>query len=87
MRLYCLQRYDFVDLYALYHDGKVVAADRVHHIVEAMEDPERFYDSTNHFPVSDASHQEIHRRMKMERPDEVRRELFGYLRRWQTAER
>ena len=86
MREYCLRSFDFVDLYALYHDGKIIPADRVHHIVEALEDPDRFYDSTNHFPVSDASHHEIHLRMKIEGAELVRQELFGYIRDWKRRE-
>ena len=85
IRQYCLNRYDNLDLYALYHDGQIIAADRVHHIVEALEAPELFYDTENHFPVSDGSHQDIHRRMKMEPREIVQDELRKYLKMWRET--
>ena len=85
MREFCLNRYDHIDLYALYHDGNVVAADRVHHIVEALEDPSLFYDAENHFPISDASHHAVHWRMKIESREAVQDELRKYLKMWKET--
>lgn len=81
-RQLCLQRFCYVDLYALYRHGKVMDADRVHHIVEALEDPSLFHDPANHFPTSDASHHEIHARYKTEGAHAVQQELRGYIARW-----
>lgn len=78
----CLERFDYVDLYALYHENQVTNADRVHHIVEALDAPELFHDPANHFPVSDWSHHEIHRRYKMEGAEPVQNELRSYMARW-----
>ena len=79
-----LAAYSYVDLYALYREGRIVPADRVHHIEEALDHPEAFYDPGNLFPLSDASHHEVHRRYKDEGEALVRRELRSYLRRWKT---
>ena len=80
-----LARYDFIDLYALYHDGKVVPADCVHHITEILDDPGGFYDVANLFPTSAGSHASIHDRYKREDPKEVRRELREYMNKWNTS--
>lgn len=86
-REWCLARHGYVDLYALYHDGRIKAADRVHHICEVLEEPERFHDPENHFPCSDASHHEIHRRYKSEGPEKIQKELRDYLRRWENEQK
>lgn len=79
-----LKRYSYQDLYALYHDGEIRAADRVHHIIPVLDNPDGFYDTDNYFPCSDASHQEIHRRYRDEDPDRVQQELRRYLERYRT---
>lgn len=81
-REYTLKKYGYVDLYALYHNGRVTPADRVHHIKLVLDDPEAFYDISNHFPCSDASHHEIHRRYKDEDMGQVQDELRSYLERY-----
>ena len=83
----CLQTFDFIDLYALYHDGCILSADRVHHIYEILDYPERFYLPDNHIPVSDWSHQEIHRRYRDEDPETVRQELIRYRKKWLASVR
>ena len=82
LRLAILQQYDYIDLYALYHDGKVVPADCVHHITEILDDPGGFYDVPNLFPTSSGSHAAIHERYRREDPVAVRNELREYKRRW-----
>lgn len=84
-RLRCLERYDYVDLYALYRKGKIVPADQVHHIEEVLESPERFHDESNHFPVSAGSHTEIHWRYSHENREKVQEELRDYLRKWRKS--
>ena len=82
-RIQCLQRFNFVDLYALYHENQILSADRLHHIVEALDAPELFHDQANHFPVSNWSHNEIHRRYKAEGAQLVQDELRHYMKRWE----
>ena len=77
-----LSEYSGLDIYAYYHDGKVIEANQVHHIVEADKMPEHFYDRENLFPCSAESHAEIHYRYKSEGENVVREELRDYLRRW-----
>lgn len=74
-----LNQYDHLDLYAYYHDGRIVPATCVHHIREALDDPDYFYAEGNHFPTSEESHAEIHRRYKEEGAAKVRGELVCYL--------
>ena len=85
LRELILRQYDFIDLYALYHDGKIAPADCIHHITEILEDPEGFYDPSNLFPTSSGSHAEIHERYKREDAEKVRQELREYKRRWRSA--
>lgn len=79
----CLNTYDHVDLYALYHDGRVAAAEVVHHIEPILERPELFHMSGNHFPCSATSHNMIHWRYDNEDASAVKAELRGYLKRYQ----
>lgn len=85
-RYYCLNKYNYVDVYRLYKYGELAPADRVHHIETAKKNPERFYDPDNHFPVSDQSHREIHDRYKT---DEIgtQRELREYMIRFESDTR
>ena len=73
-----LKRYGYTDIYALYHYGEIRAADRIHHIIPVLDNPDRFYDMDNYLPCSDASHHEIHWRMKREGKEKIQRELFEY---------
>lgn len=82
-RLRCLERFDYVDLYALYRSGQIITADRVHHIEEILEAPDKFHIASNHFPVSDMSHHEIHDRYKKEDKQAVQEELRGFMKRWE----
>lgn len=81
----CFNAYDHIDIYALYKDGRVIPADRIHHIVEALDDPELFYEPSNHFPTSEASHKEIHDRYKAEDAEAVRNELRSYLKKYRES--
>ena len=81
----CLRRFSYIDLYALYHDGRIVPADQVHHIEEILDSPERFHDPLNHFPVSQGSHHDIHWRYKHEDKEAVQKELLLYIRKWKES--
>ncbi|MBC6681328.1 HNH endonuclease [Zhenpiania hominis] len=78
IRDYVINLYDGIDLYALYHEGKVQPADTVHHIIEAADSPSMFYHTDNLIPVSRDSHTEIHRRYK-ECDTKIKEELKAYL--------
>ena len=71
-----------VDPYALYRDGRVIPADRVHHIIPVLSKPEGFYDMANLFPCSEGSHNEIHKRYRHEGEEAVQEELRRYKRRF-----
>lgn len=43
-----------------WHQGRLVPADIVHHIVPADEEPEKFYDPANLIPLSRVSHDAVH---------------------------
>lgn len=81
----CFNAYDHIDIYALYRYGQVIPADRIHHITEALDAPELFYEPSNHFPTSESSHKEIHDRYKMEDAETVRQELRSYLVRYRES--
>ena len=55
-RLQALQRYDGLDLYALYVQKKITPADMVHHIVEIEDDWNLRLDPENLFPLSNTNH-------------------------------
>lgn len=84
-RRMCLSRYSHIDLYALFHDRKVLHADTVHHIETALEAPELFFDIDNHIPVSETSHRLIHDRYRKENEADVKAELKSYLQRYKEV--
>lgn len=86
MRELVLDQYSRVDLYALYHDGRIRQADRVHHIMPALDDQAAFYRLENLFPCSDGSHHEIHDRYRKEDERRVQEELRQYIRRYRAEE-
>ena len=55
-----MSRYGGIDQYALHKYGRILAADTVHHIVPAEEEPGLFWSPDNLIPVSRSSHDEIH---------------------------
>ena len=81
VREYILNLYSYVDLYAMYHHGKVRPADTVHHIEETDSRPELFYQTDNLIPVSRDSHNEIHKRYK-EHDAKIKNDLRDYLSRY-----
>lgn len=51
-----LKLYDGIDIYALYVQHRVIAADMVHHIEELEDDWSRRFDLTNLLPLSNGNH-------------------------------
>lgn len=78
----CFNTYDHVDIYALYRHNQVLPASVIHHITEALDAPQLFYEPSNHIPVSVASHKEIHDRYKSEDIEAVRAELRSYCKKY-----
>jgi 5-methylcytosine-specific restriction endonuclease McrA len=60
LRAAVMSRYGGIDQYALHKYGRILAADTVHHIVPAEEEPGLFWSPDNLIPVSRLSHDEIH---------------------------
>lgn len=55
-RLAILEKYCWLDLYEFAVNGTITAADMVHHIVPAKEDPSLFLSDENLIPLSNKSH-------------------------------
>lgn len=55
-----MSRYNNMDLYALTVHQRIEAAETVHHIVPAEEDPLMFWAADNLIPLSRHSHDEVH---------------------------
>lgn len=76
----------YIDLYAYYHDGKIIPATMVHHIVPISEDYTKRLDMDNLIPLSDKSHGIVHKAMKEGREEEMIRLLLGYKEKWKKKE-
>ena len=59
-REHILQEYNHVCLWSLYIDGEIVQADRVHHIVELLDDESLAYDEDNLIPIEQYKHNYVH---------------------------
>lgn len=59
-RNYILNKYNYLDVYALKVLGKIVKADLVHHIIEYNEAPQKGLDDDNLIPLSQQNHNMIH---------------------------
>lgn len=55
-----LDEYNHICLWSLYIDGEIVQADRVHHIVELLEDETLAYEDDNLIPLDQYKHNYIH---------------------------
>ena len=60
----------YIDLYAYYHDGKLVPATMVHHIIPVSKDYTKRLDRDNLIPLSDKRHGIVHKQMKEGREEE-----------------
>ena len=54
-----LEKYNYIDLYELHINKKIVVANTVHHIVEVREDYDKRLDLSNLFPCSARTHNKI----------------------------
>lgn len=61
MRQYILDKYDDIDVYAYVVHGRIEKASFVHHIVELKDDKTQALVERNLIPLSQSSHQLIHK--------------------------
>jgi 5-methylcytosine-specific restriction endonuclease McrA len=59
-REFILNRFNYIDIYAYYVEGKILVANTVHHIIELNDDWNKRLDLSNLIPLSDSSHNIIH---------------------------
>lgn len=60
VRNYILNKYNGLDLYSLYVNGKIEYANTIHHIIELNEDWSLRLDINNLFPCCETTHNLIH---------------------------
>ena len=65
LRADVLEDYKYICLWSLYVDGKVIRADRTHHIIEVMEDESKALEYYNLIPLNHIFHEEVHRLYKI----------------------
>ncbi len=81
-----LAHYMYIDLYAYYHDGKLIPATMVHHIVPISTDYAKRLDRGNLIALSDKSHGIVHKTMREGREEEMIRLLLEYKEKWKKKE-
>ena len=64
-----LQEYNHICLWSLYIDGEIVQADRVHHIIELLDDESLAYDDDNLIPIEQYKHNYVHKLYKTNKLD------------------
>lgn len=77
-----LKRYAGIDLYLYYTKGVVEKANTIHHIIEINEDVDRRLDDKNLLPVTQKTHEKIHR-MYQRNKIATQELLFSFIRRWE----
>lgn len=77
-----LKRYAGIDLYLYYTTGTIEKANTVHHIIEVSEDGSRKLDDSNLVPVTQRTHEKIHRMYQKNRAA-TQELLFSLARRWE----
>lgn len=82
LRNVILKRYVGIDLYLYYTTGVIEKANTVHHIIEISEDSSRKLDDKNLLPVTQKTHEKIH---KMYQRNKIATQelLFSFIRRWE----
>lgn len=74
-REFVMEMYAGMDLYSYFVLHKIEPANTVHHIIPLEEDESKAYDVSDLIPLTNAHHQEIHKRMENGEHDEVIAEL------------
>lgn len=65
LRTEVLDDYNHMCLWSLYIEGKVIGADRTHHIIEIVQDESKAIDYYNLIPLNHNKHDEVHRLYKL----------------------
>lgn len=86
LRTDVLEDYHNVCLYTFYKEGRAVAADCVHHIVEILEDDSLAYEESNLIPLSYDKHKLIHELYKEDK-EKIQNELRVLKERWEKGDR
>ena len=81
IRTKVLEECNYICLYTLYKEGKIVKADCVHHIIEILEDESLCYEKDNLIALSNDKHKLVHELYK-ESKNKVQDELREMKRRW-----
>ena len=87
LRKNILDDYDNICLWSLYVQGKTLEADRVHHMVEVLEDETLVYEYDNCFPSEKYNHYYIHELYKSKYKAEVQELLRKMLRDYNNGDR
>jgi len=64
-----LNKYNYIDLYELHINKKIVRANTVHHIIEVREDYDKRLDMDNLFPCSSRTHNKIEKMYRRNREE------------------
>ncbi|MBE6051610.1 MAG: hypothetical protein E7214_13425 [Clostridium sp.] len=64
LRTEVLEDYNYTCLWSLYVDGKVITADRTHHIIEILEDESKAIEYDNLIALHNKVHEVIHKLYK-----------------------
>lgn len=83
LREYILSKYNYLDLYAYYTQGKVRKANTVHHIKEINKNWNHRLDENNLFPTSDSNHNIIHKLYKKNK-EKTQKLLFELLEKYKN---
>ena len=65
LRAEVLEDFNYTCLWSLYVDGKVIEADRTHHIIEILEDESKATEYDNLIALHNKVHDEVHRLYKL----------------------
>lgn len=86
VRAKILEGCNYICLYTLYKEGKVVKAECVHHITEILEDDSLAYEEDNLIALSNDKHKLIHDLYKEDKK-KVQNELRIFKDKWKNGER
>lgn len=86
LRALVLEDHNYICLYTLFKEGRIIKADCVHHITEIIDNEALAYEYNNLICLSKEKHKLIHELYKEDK-EKVQEELREMNRRWQVGER
>ena len=86
VRWQVLEECNYICLYTLYKENKIVKAECVHHIVEVLEDNELAYDEDNLIALTNEKHKLIHELYKGNKA-KIQEELREIKDKWKQGDR